>query len=66
MLPKRDADGNLPVETAAPENAGKAHGHIPEAARGPAIAGTDPKRGLPDTEAPSATNADKTGRDTEG
>ena len=54
------------MEVADAANAGKAHGHIPEAARGPAIAGTDPQRGLTDMEAPNAENADKTSRDIEG
>lgn len=33
------------------------HGHVPEVARGPAIAGTDPHRGLTDTES-AETNRD--------
>ncbi len=67
VLPKRDAAGNLPEQfdtaTAAPAAPGR---HVPEAAKGPAIAGTDPHRGLTDTEAPDATDADKNSRDIEG
>ena len=63
VLPKRDAAGNLPSETAALESGGPQHGHVPEAARGPAIAGTDPHRGLTDTE---TADADKISRDVEG
>jgi hypothetical protein len=65
VLPKRDEHGHLPAEfdtvTAAPTS----H-HVPEAARGPAIAGTDPHRGLTDTEVGDASDQDKTSRDTEG
>jgi hypothetical protein len=39
---------------------------VPEAARGPAIAGTHPTRGLTDTDFPDAADADKTSRDSEG
>jgi hypothetical protein len=66
VLPKRNANGDLPVEVADAASAGKAHGHVPEAARGPAIAGTDPHRGLTDTEGSDAADADKTSRDIEG
>ncbi len=66
VLPKRDAAGNLPAELAADEGGEDQHGAVPEAARGPAIAGTDPHRGLSDSEIPDAANADKTSRDIEG
>ena len=58
VLPKRDAAGNLPPETLAAEGGEDQHGHVPEAARGPAIAGTDPHRGLTDTESAEQTNRD--------
>jgi 2-oxoglutarate ferredoxin oxidoreductase subunit delta len=51
VLPKRDAEGKLPPEVAAAETPiGHAHMRIPNVARGPAVAGTDPHRGLTDTE----------------
>ncbi len=59
MLPKRDASGQLPAENQAEEavSAQKSAPHIPDVARGPAVAGTDPHRGLTDTE--SAPNVDR-------
>ena len=64
VLPKRDADGNLPQASQA-EEAVSAHKtanqtavpHIPDVARGPAVAGTDPHRGMTDTE--SAPDVDR-------
>jgi 2-oxoglutarate ferredoxin oxidoreductase subunit delta len=53
VLPKRDENGRLPTEQLAEEAASalrKATPHVPEAARGPAVAGTDPHRGMTDTE----------------
>jgi ferredoxin len=53
VLPKRDAAGRLPAESEAEEVASAARvapHHAPNAARGPAVAGTDPQRGLTDTE----------------
>ena len=53
VLPKRDETGRLPQAQVAEEAASaldKATHHVPEAARGPAVAGTDPHRGLTDTE----------------
>jgi 2-oxoglutarate ferredoxin oxidoreductase subunit delta len=58
VLPKRDAAGNLPSETAATEGGTGQHGHVPEAARGPAIAGTDPHRGLTDGDSAEQINRD--------
>ena len=64
VLPKRDAEGNLPQSSQA-EEAVSAHKtanqravpHIPDVARGPAVAGTDPHRGMTDTE--SAPEVDR-------
>ena len=54
MLPKRDAAGHLPAEVQAQESAPTtseaARQHVPDAAKGPAIAGTDPNRGIVDEE----------------
>jgi 2-oxoglutarate ferredoxin oxidoreductase subunit delta len=60
MLPKRDENGRLPLEVQAEEatsarNVGPKH--IPDVARGPAVAGTDPHRGMTDTE--SAPDVDR-------
>lgn len=67
MLPKRDEAGQLPPEVAAqatPSGPGRPSGaraHIPDAARGPAVAGTDPTRGITDTEsAPRVDRANPT------
>jgi 2-oxoglutarate ferredoxin oxidoreductase subunit delta len=49
VLPKRDENGSLPPEAATAAPVAGAH-HVPEAARGPAVAGTDPHRGLTDAE----------------
>jgi 2-oxoglutarate ferredoxin oxidoreductase subunit delta len=60
VLPKRDESGRLPDVQVAEEAASAAHKappHGPEAARGPAVAGTDPHRGMTDTE--SAPNVDR-------
>jgi 2-oxoglutarate ferredoxin oxidoreductase subunit delta len=65
VLPKRDESGNLPAEFVAEAGTSEDHGHVPEAARGPAIAGTDPHRGFPDTETGTA-DADQISRDSEG
>ena len=52
VLPKRDAEGKLPAEstvaTAAPATPSAAK--VPDVARGPAVAGTDPHRGITDAE----------------
>ncbi len=51
VLPKRDAEGNLPAEVSAVAAApATAPPRIPDAARGPAVAGTDPHRGITDAE----------------
>ena len=60
VLPKRDASGHLPAESEAEEAASAkvtAAPHIPDVARGPAVAGTDPHRGITDTE--SAPDVDR-------
>jgi 2-oxoglutarate ferredoxin oxidoreductase subunit delta len=60
VLPKRDESGKLPDAQRAEEAASaiqKSTPHVPEAARGPAVAGTDPQRGMTDTE--SAPNVDR-------
>jgi hypothetical protein len=64
VLPKRDAAGKLPEEFVAQEVASarqvsthSAVPHIPDVARGPAVAGTDPHRGMTDTE--SAPEVDR-------
>jgi ferredoxin len=60
VLPKRDENGRLPAAEQAQE-AASAHAsgapHVPEVARGPAVAGTDPHRGMTDTE--SAPDVDR-------
>ncbi len=64
MLPKRDASGRLPEATEAEEALSArqtATPHIPDVARGPAVAGTDPHRGITDTEsAPDVDRANPT------
>jgi len=60
VLPKRDAEGRLPAANEAEEVASAAQTaspQVPVAARGPAVAGTDPHRGMTDTE--SAPNVDR-------
>jgi 2-oxoglutarate ferredoxin oxidoreductase subunit delta len=59
VLPKRDENGRLPAAEQAQEaaSAGEATPHIPDVARGPAVAGHDPQRGMTDTE--SAPNVDR-------
>lgn len=58
VLPKRDEAGKLPIEAApARTPVGQARPHIPDVARGPAVAGTDPHRGITDAE--SASNVDR-------
>ena len=60
ILPKRDASGRLPIEIeaqAAMSHARTGVPHIPDVARGPAVAGTDPHRGMTDTE--SAPDVDR-------
>jgi len=60
VLPKRDEAGQLPPEAQAQATAGalrSATAHVPDAARGPAVAGTDPHRGMTDTE--SAPDVDR-------
>jgi 2-oxoglutarate ferredoxin oxidoreductase subunit delta len=61
VLPKRDGAGKLPQVTQAEEAAsGKsmAAPHIPDVARGPAVAGTDPHRGMTDTESTPGVDRD--------
>jgi 2-oxoglutarate ferredoxin oxidoreductase subunit delta len=48
VLPARDASGALPADVVKP--VAHARGHAPDVARGPAVAGTDPHRGMTDTE----------------
>jgi 2-oxoglutarate ferredoxin oxidoreductase subunit delta len=54
VLPKRDADGDLPPEIAAQATSSvrwtTSRGHTPDAARGPGVAGTNPTRGITDAE----------------
>jgi NAD-dependent dihydropyrimidine dehydrogenase PreA subunit len=62
VLPKRDEAGRLPVAVQAEESAAHtseaARTHIPDVARGPAVAGTDPHRGMTDTESAPAVDRD--------
>ncbi|HEX8938748.1 MAG TPA: 4Fe-4S binding protein [Candidatus Limnocylindrales bacterium] len=65
VLPKRDAEGNLPAEFAAAQAASTATStgrpRVPDAARGPAVAGTNPERGITDAEsAPDVDRANPT------
>jgi 2-oxoglutarate ferredoxin oxidoreductase subunit delta len=65
VLPKRDENGRLPLETELEEAASARHAaaphavapHVPDVARGPAVAGNNPQRGLTDTE--SAPDVDR-------
>ncbi len=60
VLPARDAAGSLPAEVAAQEShptAVQTRTHVPDAALGPAVAGTNPHRGMTDTE--SAPEVDR-------
>jgi 2-oxoglutarate ferredoxin oxidoreductase subunit delta len=60
VLPKRDENGKLPDAQQSEEAASATHKAtppVPVAARGPAVAGTDPHRGMTDTE--SAPNVDR-------
>ena len=56
VLPKRDEAGRLPQDTAATVGSAAPH-HAPDSARGPAVAGIDPHRGMTDTE--SNSNVDR-------
>ena len=62
VLPKRDASGKLPpvaaAEAAAGHNGRHGHAHTPDAALGPAVAGTDPQRGMTDTESAPTVDRD--------
>jgi 2-oxoglutarate ferredoxin oxidoreductase subunit delta len=61
VLPKRDDAGKLPRATQAQEAVSAknvAAPHVPEAARGPAVAGTDPHRGMTDTESTPGVDRD--------
>ena len=61
VLPKRDENGRLPAAEQAEEVASakvKTTPHTPVAARGPAVAGNDPHRGLTDTESASDVDRD--------
>jgi 2-oxoglutarate ferredoxin oxidoreductase subunit delta len=57
VLPKRDEMGRLPESAAAPVEAAAPH-RLPDVARGPAVAGHDPHRGLTDTESNSNVDRD--------
>lgn len=60
VLPKRDENGRLPAAVEAEEAASAlkpSPQHAPNVARGPAVAGTDPHRGMTDTE--SAPRVDR-------
>jgi len=57
VLPARDENGALPAETAA-KPAARARGHIPDVARGPAVAGKDPHRGITDAESSPGDDRD--------
>ena len=61
VLPKRDENGKLPDAQVAEEAVSATHKavpHVHEVARGPAVAGTDPHRGLTDTESAPAVDRD--------
>jgi hypothetical protein len=62
VLPKRDASGKLPpvaaAEAAAGNNGRHGHAHTPDSALGPAVAGTDPQRGMTDTESAPTVDRD--------
>ncbi len=62
VLPKRDASGKLPpveaAQAAAGHNGNNRHAHTPDAALGPAVAGTDPQRGMTDTESAPTVDRD--------
>ncbi len=65
VLPKRDEQGQLPPEIAAQATSAvhqpSGRGHVPDAARGPAVAGTNPTRGITDAEsAPAEDRANPT------
>ncbi len=65
VLPKRDAEGHLPAELEAQSKDSQApvtaRPRVPDAARGPAVAGTDPHRGITDAEsAPDVDRANPT------
>jgi 2-oxoglutarate ferredoxin oxidoreductase subunit delta len=60
VLPKRDESGRLPLEAQVAEavSAGTTtSSRVPDVARGPAVAGRDPHRGLTDAE--SCPNVDR-------
>jgi 2-oxoglutarate ferredoxin oxidoreductase subunit delta len=57
VLPKRDEQGNLPPEAAVENAPAGARAAVPRVARGPAVAGTDPHRGMTDAE--SAPEVDR-------
>ncbi len=53
VLPKRDEQGHLPAAVEAEETTVRSTAprpRVPDAARGPAVAGTDPHRGITDAE----------------
>ncbi|MGA2512401.1 MAG: 4Fe-4S binding protein [Candidatus Limnocylindrales bacterium] len=61
VLPKRDESGRLPVEVEAEAAVSRARTgvpHIPDVARGPAVAGTDPHRGITDAESAPTVDRD--------
>jgi hypothetical protein len=59
VLPKRDEAGKLPPEVAAESTSGSnGRQHTPQAALGPAVAGTDPHRGLTHGDSGTATDRD--------
>lgn len=57
VLPKRDDTGHLPAGFVAAQPTSVARGtgrpRVPDAARGPGVAGTDPRRGITDAESGS-------------
>ncbi len=61
VLPKRDENGLLPQSTQAEEAVSARQTpptHAPDAARGPAVAGTDPHRGITDAESDPQVDRD--------
>ncbi len=57
VIPQRSVAGAAPEAPEAGESGRRAHVRLPDAARGPAVAGTDPARGITDVE--SAPNVDR-------
>lgn len=57
VIPQRTIAGAVPEAPAPGESGRRAHVRLPDVARGPAVAGTDPARGITDVE--SASNVDR-------